>query len=97
VPCLSHFSRLYHPYNIGWGVQIIHLLIICTLHLTITKRRESYTRHEANRLNKITNLWTSSLWAERTKSWLYGTNYLGSREATCRTFSFSWVSPRIDC
>ena len=23
MPCPSHSSRFYHPYNIGWGVQII--------------------------------------------------------------------------
>jgi hypothetical protein len=26
MPCPSHLSRFYHPYNIGWGVQIIKLL-----------------------------------------------------------------------
>jgi hypothetical protein len=24
----SHSSRFYHPHNIGWGVQIIQLLIM---------------------------------------------------------------------
>ena len=28
MPSLSHSSRFYHPNNIGWGVQIIPLLIM---------------------------------------------------------------------
>jgi hypothetical protein len=28
MPCPSHSSRFYHPNNIGWGVQIIELLIM---------------------------------------------------------------------
>ena len=28
MPSPSHFSRFYHPKNIGWGVQIIQLLIM---------------------------------------------------------------------
>ena len=28
MPCQSHSSRFYHPHNIGYGVQIIQLLII---------------------------------------------------------------------
>jgi hypothetical protein len=27
----SHSSRFYHPHNIGWGVRIIKLLIICNV------------------------------------------------------------------
>ena len=28
MPCPSHSSRLYHLHNIGWGVQVIKLLIM---------------------------------------------------------------------
>jgi len=28
MPSPSHYSRFYHPHNIGWGVQIIYLLVI---------------------------------------------------------------------
>jgi hypothetical protein len=28
MPSPSHSSRFYHPYNIGWGVQIIKLLVM---------------------------------------------------------------------
>ena len=28
MPSLSHSSRFYHPHNIGWGVQIIQLLVM---------------------------------------------------------------------
>ena len=28
MPLPSHYSRFYHPQNIGWGVQIIKLLIM---------------------------------------------------------------------
>jgi hypothetical protein len=28
MPRPSHYSRFYHPYNIGWGVQTIKLLIM---------------------------------------------------------------------
>ena len=27
MPSPSHSSRFYHPHNIGWGVQFIHLLV----------------------------------------------------------------------
>jgi len=28
VPCSSHYSRFYHPKNIGWTAQLIKLLIL---------------------------------------------------------------------
>ena len=28
IPRPSHFSRFYHPHNIGWGIQITELLIM---------------------------------------------------------------------
>jgi hypothetical protein len=28
MPCPSHSSRFHHPHNIGWGVQIMKLLIM---------------------------------------------------------------------
>ena len=28
MPSPSHSSRFYHPHNIGWGVQIIYLLVM---------------------------------------------------------------------
>ena len=36
MPSLSSSSRFYHPNNIGWGVQIIKLLLFTLLHFPVT-------------------------------------------------------------
>ena len=36
MPCALHYSRFYHPHNIGWGVQNIKLLLCSFLHSPVS-------------------------------------------------------------
>jgi hypothetical protein len=47
IPCPSHSSRFYNPHNIGWGVQIIKLLIIYNIldHIIISDYSLKLHRH----------------------------------------------------
>ena len=44
MPHPSHSSRFYHPHNIGWGVQIIELLIM--VHLSYISLKENTFQHQ---------------------------------------------------
>ena len=43
MPSPSHSSRFYHPHNIGWGVQIIYLLVMQSSYIILCFKRFDFS------------------------------------------------------
>jgi len=64
----SHSSRVYHPNNIGWGVQVIKLLIMCfspvPCYLVPLRRKYTYISVNGRRkLKLIFKKWGWEAWS----------------------------------
>jgi hypothetical protein len=67
MPWLSHCSRLYHPHNIGWGVQMMIITSITHSILTVLHKKclVFVTQHK---LQQYTNTCPSESGLHQTRS-----------------------------